>query len=457
MRIADQLPDVKIRQVGGWKVGAGISMGQERSGEGISQSGSRMLHSSDPQSAHAVSHDPYATEANASPHHATNIGRVTLTVVEGPCAGASKEYTSHCTEFIGRSAQASWRLLEDASISRHHLRLEMNPPECFLVDVGSSLGTFVNYERVTESHLKDGDVIAVGRTKIAVKVEGRVVSNNRPMPEAIPGFKLHEMLGRGSMGVVYRATKQESGEKVAVKIMTPRTDSTEVLRLFIREAGILNQLSHPNIIRFKQFGIHGDHLFLVTQLLNTVQFEEVVEGRSTASRIRRGCRIARRVLRALEFAHQRGLVHRDVKPANVLLQTKDDRVVAKLADFGLAKSFETAGLSGITSHGQLRGTPAFMAPEQVYDCRASLPTVDVYGMAATLYHWLTGESPIEFVGGRNCFVDILERPIVPIRHRLPDVPENLAATIEAALHKDPRQRIQTAGRFADLLRPFANR
>ncbi len=158
-------------------------------------------------------------------------------------------------------------------------------------------------------------------------------------------------------------------------------------------------------------------------------------------------RIAKDALEGLAAAHEKGFVHRDLKPDNVLL---DESGKARLADFGLAKSFQQAGLSGMTATGAVAGTFQFMAREQLTSYRQARPSTDVWSMAATLYFLMTGQYPRDF-GDRDPLAVILRGGVVPLRQRDPSLPEDLGVLIDRALDDEPARRFPTAREFAAAL------
>jgi serine/threonine protein kinase len=154
------------------------------------------------------------------------------------------------------------------------------------------------------------------------------------------------------------------------------------------------------------------------------------------------------VLAGLAFAHDRGFVHRDLKPDNVLLAEDG---TARIGDFGLAKSFQNAGLSGMTATGAVAGTYHFMPREQLTSFRAARPESDVWSAAATFYYLLTGELARNFDDQSDPLATILRGGVVPLRQRDPALPEELAAVLDRALTDDPALRYPTAGDFARAL------
>lgn len=276
--------------------------------------------------------------------------------------------------------------------------------------------------------------------------------------DLIPGYELERVIGRGAMGVVYRASRLATQEQVALKVIAPdRNSSAQSLQLFAREASVLSQLQHPGIVRFQEFGLVGGRLFLAMEYVETVSIERVVEHRTPEQQTRIYCRIICQILRALVHAHSRSLVHRDIKPANILVSESDGRLKAQLADFGLAKNCEHAGFSGITQEGQQRGTIAFMPPEQVRDSRSVKPPADIYSTGATLYHYLTGAYPFERSSAQEMLKKIVQEDAVPLSRRRPDLPQTLVDIIHRALARDPADRFASARQMGKALLPFSRR
>jgi eukaryotic-like serine/threonine-protein kinase len=354
-----------------------------------------------------------------------------------------------------------------------------------LIDLHSSNGTYVNGKRVTETFLKDGDVISGGTTKIRVSVRGdeptatlkagtavSSCSSTVNLPQSpsndnkqdapadgckLNGYELKEKLGIGSMGVVYRAMHVTTFQEVAVKLIQPAQSASErAVQLFIREANVLGRLNHRHIVRCFDFGFEAAQLYLVMEYVPTVRLRSVVAGRSRSTQIRIACGIIVQVLKALQHAHELSIVHRDIKPANLLLSRKGGTLNVKLADFGLAKNYEYAGLSQLSSAGDIRGTVAYMPPEIIVDCRGARPISDIYSVGATLYYFLTGKFPFDFAD-RNKLLVVLEEEPVPVQQRSADIPSKLAKIVHRAIEKDPTKRFPNAESMREALQPFATR
>jgi serine/threonine-protein kinase len=400
--------------------------------------------------------------------------KVILSVTAGPFQGRRFTFEGHDTFLVGRVNDAHLQLpYDDPYFSRRHFVLEINPPRCRLLDLGSRNGTFVNGQQVSVAEIRHGDVIKAGHTVFEVSVEGddpvhQVTvdeyatvgpptapghSSDRP---AVPGYEIVEEIGRGSMGVVYRARRQADGVAVAVKtIVPPAGTSARCVERFLREAKVLEQLRHPNVVAFHDGGMAAGVIYLAMELVNGPD-----AGRRLAEKgpmkVEVAVRIVCQMLKGLHHAHEQGFVHRDVKPANLLIHEQARRKVTKLADFGLARAYESSRLSGLTLLGEVGGTPAFMAPEQVTHYRDARPAADQYSSAATLYTLLTGQLVHDLPAGvPQQLVHITSEPPVPIRSRRADVPAGLAEVIHRALRREPGERYADVAALRGELKKFA--
>jgi eukaryotic-like serine/threonine-protein kinase len=390
---------------------------------------------------------------------------ITLRVTQGPHAGQTFIFAQHDTFVVGRSKQAHFSLPEkDPFFSRHHFLIEVNPPLCRLVDLKSHNGTSVNGQRVSSIDLKDGDEIRGGTTAMLVQIRAAAVVDPYatvlppaagPAPGStgsfhefptIPGYRICRELGRGGMGVVYQAQRESDRRDVALKTIIPKVSASQAtMDRFLREANILSQLQHPHIVAFQDMGQTPGLVYFVMDLVAGTDANKLVKKEGPLP-VGRATRLVLQVLDALAYAHQKGIVHRDLKPANILVVGEQGQEVAKIADFGLARTYQESPMSGLTMSGETGGTPQYMPPEQVLNFRTVQPAGDQYAAAATLYFLLTGQPHYDPASNvQDFFKRILQEEPVRIDKRRADIPQALADIIHRALAREPGQR------FADVL------
>jgi serine/threonine protein kinase len=273
---------------------------------------------------------------------------------------------------------------------------------------------------------------------------------------ALPGYEMLGRLGRGGMALVYKARDLRRQRIVAIKVSDPGlAEDSEVAARFHQEQALAVRLTHPNLVAAYDAGEVEGLPYLVL---------EFIEGHDLAWLLRQrgpwpaaeACEVVRQAALGLHHLHEQGLVHRDVKPANLML-TPSGQV--KLLDLGVARLLHVPTPGGqLTSHGQCLGTFDYMAPEQCHDCHAVDGRTDIYALGCTLYELLAGQPPFAGAAYESVFLKMkahVEEPVPPIRERRPDVPERLAAVLERMLAKDRTGRFPSAARVASALRPFA--
>lgn len=261
--------------------------------------------------------------------------------------------------------------------------------------------------------------------------------------ERVAGFELQEEIGRGGMGVVYRALHVETGHLYALKTLALEADAQAQARFQREGLGHARVDAHPNVIRVHAAGVAAGRAYLVLELAGGGDLKGRLRGGPLAPR--EAARIAIELGRALEHAHERGVLHRDLKPANVLF---DEEGRAKLVDFGLARLQDEGTL---TRSGTLLGTPGYMSPEQAEGLKEIGPATDVYGLGALLYAALTGRPP--FRGGNigEVLNKIFRVQATPPSQLTTGVPRALDAVCSRALAKSPADRYPSvAALVADL-------
>jgi pSer/pThr/pTyr-binding forkhead associated (FHA) protein len=429
--------------------------------------------------------------------------RVTLRVISGPHTGRTFTFDQHETFLIGRSEAAHFCLPEDRYFSRNHCILEIAPPQIFLRDLGSTNGTYVNGQRVESAYMKSGDRIQGGETILEVDVtvdmpdfSSRVEESSsmatpsvitiqclncgivakteasRPdakmsyvcdecreklkqNPQTIPNYEMIRLLGQGGMGSVVLARTVTEGRAVAIKTLLPEVAvSEQSLKRFMREIEVSASLRHPNIVSYVEHGTHNGMVYLVTEYVGGMDASKLARMRGGRLDYREVVKIIEQTLAALDFAHSLGFVHRDIKEQNILVDGNYPNYIAKLTDFGLAKSFKQTGMSGVTMVGDVAGTIAYMPPEQIRDFKDVQPPSDIYAMGMTAYTLMTGTHALDISPGAGIAETvkaIFEKPLIPIVIRNAEVPQGVAYVVEKAIEKEPENRWRTAGEMREAL------
>lgn len=428
--------------------------------------------------------------------------RVKLRVIAGPQTGRVFTFEQHETFMIGRSQEAQFCLPHDPFFSRHHCLLEIAPPQCYLRDLNSTNGTYVNEILVETAHLKNGDKIQGGDTLLQIEVlndeqpsrfqnsvseitspasvnvrclkcglMARFDASNvndelsflcedcreklKKNPQPIPGYEMIRVLGKGGMGSVMLARRISDGRTVAVKTLLPEVAvSQKSLKRFMREIEVAASLRHPNIVGYLEHGTHNGTVYLVTEYVNGMDAGKLSRSNGGKLHYKQVVNIIGQVLSALDYAHSLGFVHRDIKEQNILVAGEAENYQSKLTDFGLSKSFREAGMSGMTMVGEVAGTIAYMPPEQIRDYKDVQPPSDIYAAGMTAYSLLTGSHAFDLnaEGGISEMIKaIFEKPFVPITNRMPQIPGKIAVVIEKAINKNAAERWLTAGEMRDQL------
>jgi serine/threonine protein kinase len=275
---------------------------------------------------------------------------------------------------------------------------------------------------------------------------------SKPVLQTVGNYDLLEKIAEGGMGTVYKGRNRTTGDVVAVKLVSPQMASNPVfLQRFEKEYNVARSLDHPNIVRALDFGTAGGRSFLVM---------EFIDGESLGQRLERdgklpeaeAIRLISLAAEGLQNAHKQGLIHRDVKPDNIMV-TPEGRV--KLADLGLVKEMDAD--INLTRTGRGLGTPHFMAPEQFKNAKNADVRCDIYSLGATLYMMVTGQMPFQSCGPLDAFMKKINNELSAPRKLNPELSDRINAAILRAMSADPEQRPATCQEFIDDLNGVGTR
>jgi serine/threonine protein kinase len=288
--------------------------------------------------------------------------------------------------------------------------------------------------------------------------------------DTLGGYRILSELGRGGMGVVYRALAESTRRIVAVKQMLPDLDLDErEFRLFEREIAIQSSVQHPNLARLLDHGRDNGHSYLAVEYLAGGDASRLVRGVFNGPvPLPLAVRIGLQILDGLDALHRQGYVHRDLKPQNILLSRSREEGFgsAKVTDYGLAKPFEDAGnsLFDLTRDDEAAGSLMFMPPEQILNYRHVQPTADVYAVGASLYFLMTAAYTVTSTAEalleastmprgqtRNPIEAVIDDDSIPIQSRRPEIPDSIARVIDTAVQKELSRRYESAAQFRDQL------
>ena len=289
---------------------------------------------------------------------------------------------------------------------------------------------------------------------------GKSAGGVEARPASLSGYTLLEEIGRGGMGVVYRARQESTGEIVAVKVIRKeRLGGGDLAGRFRREALAAARVQHPGVVRLNEVGIDGDPLFLAMEYVPGLTLQQLVEQQGPLP-LGMACDFIRQTAQGLQHAHEQGLVHRDIKPANLMVVAPTGlplppRPVIKVLDLGVARLTPLSGqdlsLTTLTRDGSVIGTPDYIAPEQLEDARTVDGRADLYALGCTFYFLLTGQVP--FPGGS--LIQKLDKQRwqmpVPVNQLRTEIPSALATIVRRLMAKHPDDRYPSPGELVGVL------
>jgi pSer/pThr/pTyr-binding forkhead associated (FHA) protein len=412
-----------------------------------------------------------------------------LVVISGPDQGVAFSLAEGEPLLFGRGVPGPTRL-QDTQVSRVHCRVDYRDGRFILKDLASKTGTLLNGERISEHELGPGDVIRIGTTELRYQVEEatqrmpaeqraelkRKVAQVAPeLDEAATGtqtplapapaasaapkprkladlagstlyhFEIGRQLAIGRSGIVFQARDIKGNCAIALKVLAPDfSKSEEEMKRFVRAMKTVLVLRHPNIVALHGAGKTGPFCWIAMELVEGESLTQLIERLGTGGMLEwtKALRVAIHVARALECAHEKGIIHRNITPTNILIRAQDQ--LSKLGDLLLAKAIEGTQAQQITRPGEMLGELAFMSPERTIGSDKIDGRSDIYSLGATVYALLTGRPPCV---GQSLLDTVLKiqqaEPEKPKRFQV-FIPDRFEAAVMRMLAKRPEERFASA-------------
>jgi serine/threonine protein kinase len=398
-----------------------------------------------------------------------------LVVIAGPDVGRIFVLEEGKPLLVGRGRNTETKL-KDPQVSREHFQVKADGRKIVLLDSGSTSGTVVNGKRVSQVDLRQGDVIQIGNTQLRLQIEGSpdastvVVPSPTPKPSLAKAEQLGELIGqslshyqidatiaRGQSGMVFKAKDTKEDRVVALKVLWPEfSRNDEEMQRFIRAMKTMLPLRHPNLVTLYGAGKTSDYCWIAMEFVEGESLNQVILRIGTAGMLdwRPALRVAIHISRALKFADQHQIIHRNIKPDNILVRSSDK--LTKLGDLMLAKALEGTMVEHITRPGELIGDVAYMSPERTRGGTAIVDSrSDIYSLGATLYALLTGRPPFDAGSLPETILKIRqEEPVKPKKYQL-SIPDQFEGTVLKMLAKRPDDRFSNAEELLEELERVA--
>lgn len=341
---------------------------------------------------------------------------------------------------MGRDSELSQIVLADSQVSRAHCVIARTGGGFAFEDLGSRNGTLLNGKRTPKAPLKHGDEIRIGGTRVVAELVEDGLKDDPLVGKRLGGFDLHSVLGKGRFGVVYRGVQVALSRPVAIKVLSADSkEEPQTVQSFLTEARRAGRLNHPNLVQVHDVcEVEGQYLLIMELMKGSVSDVMKAQGPLPEPTI---IRLLTDVARALQYAESQRLVHRDIKPDNILV---NEEGVFKVADLGIAMQVSEDGLA---HQDRIFGSPHYVAPEQAkggaIDGRA-----DLYALGASVWHLLSGRTV--FTGSSRQVVSAhINQELPDLQELCPDVSEGLTELVYDLLEKNPVDRPANA---AEVLR-----
>ena len=409
-----------------------------------------------------------------------------LRFVKGGCVGRTVLVGENQHIVLGRSRDASIQF-QDPMVSRHHCEIANSQDGLSVFDLKSWNGTYVNGTRISSpTRLNNGDKVSFGKTLLQVQTAPTNSDPNdnnaksfcadsstrdgwRPEkgwpdtrpdaaamkaaanwdPNMIPDFVIESRIGGGAVGTVYQATDKRNDRSIALKIVDSLyASSPNGIKRFLRAARICRELRHPNIMQIYEVGDSNGSYYIVMEHIVGKEVGDII-ARYKRIAVGSALQITIQLCEALQYAYERNVIHRDIKPKNIMVSRAG---IAKLVDFGLAKRKCNGIVPTLTAPGEAVGTLAYMPPEQLDDALNADHRSDIYSLGATLYHMATGHHPFDESSFADFVTAIMIKMPDSVCSKVSSLPPELDTIIATAMAKDPADRYQTPQEFgAELL------
>jgi formylglycine-generating enzyme required for sulfatase activity/serine/threonine protein kinase len=319
-------------------------------------------------------------------------------------------------------------------------------------------------DRIRQAQARDRPVVEQSQehcSQILGATDADIPPPSNTLPPGLadhPDYEIRRELGRGGMGVVYLAHNQLMGRDEVLKVIGQKiTERAEVLERFLREIRAVARLRHPNIVTAYHATRIGANLVFAMEYVEGLDLARMVKANGPLP-VSHACYYVHQAAIGLQHAHEEGLIHRDIKPGNLMLAQRKDKVAIKILDFGLAKASREGKIDNqLTSEGQTLGTPDYIAPEQITDATHADIRADIYSLGGTLYHLLCGRPPFQAGSLYDLYQAHMSRDADPPNFVRPEVPVELGSLVAKMMAKDPARRFQTPGEVAQALIPFFRR